>query len=101
MSRDSTKPDDDPASESQVPSDTTYDLLERAKGGDAEALNGLFARHIPTLRRWATGRLPQWTRDISDTQDLVQETVLQVFKRVESFEPRGAGALQAYLRQAV
>jgi RNA polymerase sigma factor (sigma-70 family) len=31
----------------------------------------------------------------------VQDTVLQVFKRVEAFEPRGAGALQAYLRQAV
>ena len=31
----------------------------------------------------------------------MQETVLQVFKRLEAFEPRGEGALQAYLRQAV
>jgi len=100
-SSDSTRRDDDPASESHVPSDATSRLLQRAKAGDGEALNQLFARHIPALRRWATGRLPQWTRDITDTQDLVQETVLQVFKRVESFEPRGAGALQAYLRQAV
>jgi RNA polymerase sigma-70 factor (ECF subfamily) len=45
--------------------------------------------------------LPRWARDITDTQDLVQETVLQVFKRVEAFEPRGDGALQAYLRRAV
>jgi RNA polymerase sigma-70 factor (ECF subfamily) len=101
MNDESMSPDDDSTSESHVPSDTTHRLLERARSGDAEALNELFARHIPTLRRWATGRLPQWTRDITDTQDLVQETVLQVFKRVESFEPRGAGALQAYLRQAV
>jgi RNA polymerase sigma-70 factor (ECF subfamily) len=61
----------------------------------------LFARHIPLLRRWASGRLPRWARDVVDTQDLVQDTVLQVFKRVEAFEPRGDGALQAYLRQAV
>ncbi len=81
--------------------DTTYVLLERAKRGNREALDSLFARHIPLLRRWASGRLPRWARDIADTSDLVQETVLQTFKRIEAFEPRGDGALQAYLRQAV
>ena len=81
--------------------DETFQLLERARSGDREALNVLFARQIPTLRRWASGRLPRGIRDVADTQDLVQETVLQVFKRVEAFEPRGEGALQAYLRQAV
>jgi RNA polymerase sigma-70 factor (ECF subfamily) len=75
--------------------DETQRLLSRARSGDREALDVLFARHIPTLRRWASGRLPRWARDIADTQDLVQETVLQVFKRVEAFEPRGEGALQA------
>lgn len=85
----------------EAPADATYRLLARAKAGDREALDVLFARHIPSLRRWASGRLPQWARDIADTQDLVQETVFQVFKRVEAFEPRGAGALQAYLRQAL
>ena len=85
----------------ETPADATYQLLERAKGGDREALEVLFARHIPILRRWATGRLPRWARDIADTQDLVQETVLHAFKRVEAFEPRGEGALQAYLRRAV
>jgi len=101
MSEDSNSRDDDSSSDARVPADETYRLLERAKGGDREALNDLFARHIPTLRRWASGRLPRWTRDITDTQDLVQETVLQVFKRMEAFEPRGDGALQAYLRQAL
>lgn len=33
--------------------------------------------------------------------DLVQDTLLQTFKRIEAFESRGVGALQAYLRQAV
>jgi RNA polymerase sigma-70 factor (ECF subfamily) len=83
------------------PTDTTCVLLQRAKGGSREALDSLFARHIPLLRRWASGRLPRWARDIADTSDLVQETMIQTFKRVEAFEPRGEGALQAYLRQAV
>ena len=81
--------------------DTTYMLLTRAKAGSSDALDRLFARHIPLLRRWASGRLPRWARDMADTSDLVQETVIQTFKRVEAFEPRGEGSLQAYLRQAV
>jgi RNA polymerase sigma-70 factor (ECF subfamily) len=95
-------PRDDPSSaDAGVRADATCSLLERARAGDREALEILFARHIPTLRRWASGRLPRWARDVADTQDLVQDSVLQVFKRVEAFEPRGEGALQAYLRQAV
>lgn len=102
MTEDFRKQDDDASShDAEVPADATYQLLERAKRGDREALDVLFTRHMPTLHRWASGRLPRWARDIADTQDLVQETVLQVFKRVEAFEPRGDGALQAYLRQAV
>jgi RNA polymerase sigma-70 factor, ECF subfamily len=91
----------DSASDDAQQVDTTHVLLERAKSGDRDALDILFTRHIPALRRWASGRLPRWARDIADTHDLVQETVLQVFKRVEAFEPRGHGALQAYLREAV
>jgi RNA polymerase sigma factor (sigma-70 family) len=81
--------------------EATVALLERARLGDAAALDALFARYLGPLRRWARGRLPRWARDVSDTQDLVQETLLQTFKKVDTFEARGSGALQAYLRQAV
>jgi RNA polymerase sigma-70 factor (ECF subfamily) len=81
--------------------DGTSDLLERARAGDREALNALFERHIPTLRRWASGRLPGYARDLGDTADLVQETVIDALKHLNRFEYRGEGALQAYLRQAV
>ena len=53
------------------------------------------------LRRWARGRLPMWARDLTDTDDLVQDTLLRTFKRIEDFEVRGPGALQAYLREAI
>jgi RNA polymerase sigma factor (sigma-70 family) len=92
--------DADPAGPSSKV-ESTFSLLERARAGDSEALELLFARHRKPLERWASGRLPQWARDISDTGDLVQETLLQTFKRIGEFEPRRVGALQAYLRQAV
>jgi RNA polymerase sigma factor (sigma-70 family) len=31
----------------------------------------------------------------------VQDTLLQVFRRIDHFEPRGNGAMRAYLRQAL
>lgn len=76
-------------------------LVERAQAGDSRALSALFKRQGDLLRRWARGRLPQWARRLYDTADLVQETLLQTFKRIEHFENRGKGALQSYLRQAV
>lgn len=87
--------------DAKTPAESSLDLLERARAGDRSALNTLMARHLPRLRRWASGRLPRWARDIADTQDLVQETLLQTFKRIDRFEARGDGALQAYLRQGV
>lgn len=90
-----------PPPDAADPLDSTSDLLDRARAGDEEALNQIFERHLPTLRRWAHGRLPRWARDIADTTDLVQETILETLKRLDRFEYRGDGALQAYLRQAV
>lgn len=81
--------------------ESTLHLIEQARAGDRGALDRLFARHSEPLRRWASGRLPKWARDVADTDDLVQETLLRTFKRVGDFEPRGEGALLAYLRQAI
>ena len=81
--------------------DTTFDLLERVKGGDAEALDQVFARYLPALRRWASGRLPRWTRDLMSTDDLVQETFIRAMKGINRFEMRHEGALHGYLRQAI
>jgi RNA polymerase sigma-70 factor (ECF subfamily) len=80
---------------------TTATLLELARGGQADALDALFGRCLPRLRRWARGRLPGAARDLLDTEDLVQETVGSVLRNLDHFESRHEGALQAYLRQAV
>jgi RNA polymerase sigma-70 factor (ECF subfamily) len=81
--------------------DSTLSLLARARAGDETATNQLFARYGPVLRRWAHGRLPRWARDICDTPDLVQDTLLGTFKHLENFDHQGAGAFFAYLRQGL
>lgn len=81
--------------------ESSVELLERATAGDSAALDRLLARYLPRLRRWASGRLPCWARDLSDTEDLVQDTVLRTLKHLDGFHAQREGALQAYLRQAV
>ena len=94
LASDSSKPDP-----CQPPSSAR--LLERAVRGDRSAIDELFTRFLPRLRRWARGRLPRWARGVVDTSDLVQDTLLHAFTRITVFEPKGDGALRAYLRQAV
>jgi RNA polymerase sigma-70 factor (ECF subfamily) len=80
---------------------STTELIGLARGGDRGAIDQLFSRLYPPLRRWTRGRLPGWARDLTDTDDLVQESLVQTFKHLETFDARGAGALQAYVRQAI
>lgn len=86
---------------SETTVDTTWQLLARARAGDPQALERLFARHLPPLQRWARGRLPKWARQMTDTDDLVQDALAQTFRRLDSVEAKGVGALAGYLRQAV
>ncbi len=84
-----------------LPLEATSELLERVRNGDSEALNRLLERCIPALQQWARGRLPHFARSAIETSDLIQETVVAVVRRLDAFEPRHQGALQAYLRQAI
>ena len=79
----------------------TTSLLHLARFGDQRALDELFHKCQRLLRRWAHGRLPPSSRDLVDTHDLVQDVLVQTFKRLDLFEVRGEGALHAYLRQAL
>ena len=80
---------------------SSRELLARLRDGKASALEALLGRHVRPLTRWAHGRLPRWARRIADTADLVQDALLQTLRNLDAFEPRGAGALRAYLRRAV
>lgn len=85
---------------SSIPAEleSTAALLARARDGDRTAREDLVQRYLATLLRWGHGRLPSHARDLSDTQDLVQVTLLKALGRLGSFEPRREGAFLAYLR---
>lgn len=83
------------------PAESSTQLLLRAKDGDEGALNLLYQRCLDPLRQWARGRLPRWARDLTDTDDLVQETLLRSLRGVDAFDPRHSGAFLAYLRQGI
>jgi RNA polymerase sigma-70 factor (ECF subfamily) len=97
--RKATSPEANP--DALISDEPTIELVVRARGGDRLAVEALLQRCLPGLRRWAHGRLPPAARSSLDTQDLVQETVLHVLRRLDHFEPRHVGAMQAYLRQSV
>lgn len=80
---------------------STLRLYLRARAGDRSAVSALFTRHWTPLLRWAHGRLPMWARSRLDTADLVQETMLHTFRRLDAFEVRRRSALKAYLQQGI
>lgn len=79
----------------------TVELIIRARGGDAAAIDAILQRCLPSLKRWAHGRLPAAARGHLDTGDLVQDAAMNAIARLDTFEPRHVGAMQAYLRQSV
>jgi RNA polymerase sigma-70 factor (ECF subfamily) len=81
--------------------ESSFDLLVQAKAGNDDALNRLLGRYIPRLERWVSGRMPHGIRSMNDTADIVQESVINALRNLDTLEIRSEGALLAYLRQAV
>lgn len=81
------------------PLESTAELLTRVRQGDTLARERLVSRFLPIFKRWAHGRLPQGARDLAETDDLVQVTLVRALDHVKGFEPRRPGAFLAYLRQ--
>jgi len=74
-------------------------LIERAQNGDQEALDRLFERCYPVIRRLAHGRLPDSIRGEKDTSDLVQITFLRALRGLKGFQSRWEDAWLIYLRR--
>lgn len=81
--------------------ESTASLLARVRGGDQGAREQLCAQYLPILTRWAHGRLPAYARDLAETSDLVQVTLVKALGQIEQFETRREGAFLAYLRTAL
>ena len=94
-------PDRPKAAATLMSDEPTIELVISARAGDRLALEALLERCLPPVKRWAHGRLPAHVRGALDTGDLVQEAAIHVLARLDKFEPRHVGAMQAYLRTSV
>jgi RNA polymerase sigma factor (sigma-70 family) len=77
------------------------ELVVQYQIGDEHALERLWARYLPRLRRWAHGRLPRLGDNTADTDDLVQEAFLRSIVHLRTLEPRGAQSVFAYFKTIV
>jgi RNA polymerase sigma-70 factor (ECF subfamily) len=80
---------------------STQLLLARAREGDRAALERLFERLVPRVRRVAALRMGCRESELWDRDDLVQETLLEAFRGLERFEERHDGALCHWLATLV
>jgi RNA polymerase sigma-70 factor (ECF subfamily) len=73
-------------------------MLERARRGDAHALNGIFCAYRSILRQRARGMLEVQYAARADSSDLVQETMTQAFQDIQDFRGETQGEWMAWLR---
>jgi len=79
----------------------TLALLVRARAGDRDAAAELCERYAPRVRGLAALRLGSTLVDLSDCEDIVQETLLTALRRIESFRPGSEGRFVAWLASIV
>ena len=63
----------------------SVDLIERARAGDANALNAIFSQHRERLRRMVDIRLDRRLQARVDASDVIQDAYLEVAQRLEEY----------------
>jgi RNA polymerase sigma-70 factor (ECF subfamily) len=83
-----------------IPDPTETDrLLRQAQAGDPQAMEELFARHAAYLRQVIGPRLDKRLRARVDVSDVVQETQIEVFRRLEEYLRRQPMPFRLWLRK--
>ena len=81
--------------------ETDEELVARVRQGHAEAAAALFGRHEHLLRAETRRRLRGVVRRRVGDSDVVQETWIAVFERLDEFVEQGPGSFERWLRQIV
>jgi RNA polymerase sigma-70 factor (ECF subfamily) len=74
------------------------ELIERAAGGDREALQVLLIEHCVWLPRHIDRQLPDDVRSLLSVDDVVQDTLVEVFRSIGQFSSRGRFAFAAWIK---
>ncbi len=75
----------------------TAGQVEGAKGGDADAFELIFNRFRSRLSFWIAVKMGPVLRQRLAVDDVVQETFLQAFSSLDSYEDRGSGSFFRWL----
>jgi RNA polymerase sigma-70 factor (ECF subfamily) len=76
-------------------------LVRAAQGGDAAALEALFARYLPRVRQIVALRMGWRLRQVLEVEDIVQEVLLDAFQGLEKFQPRSEGSFRNWLARSI
>lgn len=74
--------------------DTPLSLLERIKARDEAAWAEFARKYVGVLEQWCR----KWNIQSSDSQDVIQDTLLAVVVGVSNFERRGVGSFRAWMK---
>lgn len=80
-------------------SSETRRLLEAIEAGDREAFRRLFERFSPALRQAIAARMDRRMRQRVDPSDILQETEMEVFSRMDEYLERRPMPLEQWLHQ--
>jgi RNA polymerase sigma-70 factor (ECF subfamily) len=73
-------------------------LIERVRAGDQDAEAELLALYLPRLEIFVHSRIPEDSRSLLDTQDVLQETMMRALSRLRVMSSDGV-RLWPYLRK--
>ena len=73
-------------------------LVEQAIAGERLALERLLLMHARRLSMHLAPKIPDVLKGVVDVDDILQQTFLQVFRDIRTFEPAGQGSFYAWLR---
>ena len=78
----------------------TQEFVDR-RSTDQTRLEAMVVDCLPSVHRWAHGRLPRAVRGSLDTCDLVQEVARRMLSKRGAFDVRHPFAVEGYMRRAL
>jgi len=83
------------------PANDTLSLVRLARKGDAGAAEKLFERYLPRVRQIVAYRLGFRLSDFDAFEDLVQESLLNLFEKLDQFEERSEATFRNWVARCV
>ena len=98
-SQEEPRPDAEDVLPSHFRTPDVQELVEKAQGGDVEALNDLFTRYYDSMLDVARRRLGPRLRQKEEADDLAQTTFREATRDFAQYQYRGEGSLLRWLMQ--